>query len=114
MDKRIRVYIAAFLLIAFFCSTSRDTSLARKKDRRDQKLFLEAANSIASARYTEARIILNTLIYTYPDSPLIEQAKLLVFYSDAREENKRTEEAHRILRQINEYLERNHPKPRND
>ena len=114
MDKRLPVYLSVFLLFSFCASITGYPSFVRSKDRRDQKLFLEAANSIASARYTEAKIILRTLIYTYPDSALTGQAKLLLFYSDAREASKRTEEAQRILRQIEEYLERNHPKPQND
>lgn len=111
MKKKIRVRIAVFILLAFFASIG-DRSFARTKDRCDQRILLAAANSIASGKYDEARVFLRTLIYTYPDSPLVQQAKLLIFYSDAHEESQRTEEARKILRQIDEYLDRNHPKPR--
>jgi outer membrane protein assembly factor BamD (BamD/ComL family) len=112
MKKKIRVRIAVFILLAFFASMIGDRSFARTKDRRDQRILLAAANSIASGKYDEARVLLRTLIYTYPDSPLVQQAKLLIFYSDAREESQRTEDARKILRQVDEYLDRNHPKPR--
>ena len=104
--------MAAFILLVILASTIGDSSFARAKESRDQKILLAAANSIASEKYVEARVFLRTLIYTYPDSPLVPQAKLLIFYSDAREESQRTEEARKILRQIDEYLDRNHPKPR--
>jgi outer membrane protein assembly factor BamD (BamD/ComL family) len=112
MRKRIPIHIAAVILLALVASTTEDRSFARDKDRRDQRILVAATTSIASGKYDEARILLRTLIYTYSDSPLIPQAKLLIFYSDAREENQRTEEARRILRQIDEYLDRTHPKPR--
>ena len=63
-------------------------------------------------KYDEARILLSTLIYTYSDSPLIPQAKLLIFDSDGHDEKRRNEEARELLRQIDEYFDRTHPKPR--
>ena len=112
MKAKIRVRMVVFIWLTFFASMTGEWSFARDKDRRDQRILLAAANSIASGKYAEGRVYLKTLIYTYPDSPLVQQAKLLIFYSDAREENQRTEEARKILTQIDEYVDRNHPKPR--
>ena len=68
--------------------------------------------TIAAGEYAEAKILLKTLIYTYPDSPLVGQARILLFYSDAHEKNERTEEAGRILQQVEGYLNTHHPKPK--
>ena len=99
-------------LLAFFALMTGDRSFARDKDRRDQRILLAATTSIASGKYDEARILLSTLIYTYSDSPLIPQAKLLIFYSDAHDEKRRNEEARELLRQVDEYFDRTHPTPR--
>ena len=112
MIRKARAFIGLLILFTFFASNStvRDESFARTEDRRDQKLFLAAANLIADGKYSDAKIVLKTLIYTYPESPLVEQARVLVFYSDARQENQRNEEARRILKEVEGYLTIYHPK----
>jgi outer membrane protein assembly factor BamD (BamD/ComL family) len=79
MKDRIRVRMAAFILLALIASMIGDRSFARTKDRRDQTLFLGAANSIASGKYAEAIVLLKTLIYTYPDSPFGSASKASCF-----------------------------------
>jgi outer membrane protein assembly factor BamD (BamD/ComL family) len=112
MKAKIGVRTAVFILIALFASMTSDRSFAHEKERRDQKILLTATTSIASGKYDEARILLFTLIYTYSDSPLIPQAKLLIFYSDACDEKRRTEEARELLHKVEGYFERTHPRPR--
>ena len=108
--RQIWTLIALCTLLTFFASI-RYESLARPVDRRDQKLFLGGANAVADRKYAEATILLKMLIYTYPDSPLVGQARLLVFYSDARDESRRNEEARKILQQVEGYLVAHHPEP---
>ncbi len=111
LKKRI-VYATAVYLLTLLAFMSQDELFAKAKDRRDEKIFLLAANSIAEGKYDQARILLKTLIYTYPDSPLVGQAKLLIFYSDASAGDHKNEEARSILREIEGYLMTHHQKPR--
>jgi outer membrane protein assembly factor BamD (BamD/ComL family) len=67
---------------------------------RDELLFLEGAKAVSMGRYDEAIILLNTMRWTYSDSPLIEEAKLLVFYSYARKGGPKNEERARLLQEI--------------
>jgi outer membrane protein assembly factor BamD (BamD/ComL family) len=60
---------------------------------RDQLLFLEGAKALSKGRYDEARVLLNTMRWTYSDSPLIEETKLLIFYSYARQGGAKYEES---------------------
>lgn len=43
---------------------------------RDKELFRDAVDAIRRASFDKGRILLNTMINTYPDSPLIKLAKL--------------------------------------
>lgn len=43
---------------------------------RDKELFREAADALRKGSYDRARIVLNTMINTYPDSSLVKVAKL--------------------------------------
>src|SRR5690349_14653639 len=110
MTRKVWVVIV-FTLLSFFVSIMSNKSFARIGVKRDQTLFLAAANAIADGKQVQAKILLKTLIYTYPDSPLVGQAKFLVFYSDAHEVDQRTEEPRGILKQIEDYLNTHHPKP---
>lgn len=111
MLRRVWVLTMLFFLFAYFPLVMAGKSFTPIEARRDQRLFLAASNSIAEGKYAEAKVLLKTLIYTYPDSPLVEQARILVFFSDAREKGQRTEDARRILQQIEAYLNAHHPKP---
>ncbi len=73
--------------------------------KRDETLFLSGANAIAKGEYDQGRIFLNTLINTYPDSPLVEQAKILIFFSYAREGGRRNEKSQLLLQEIEKQLE---------
>ncbi len=43
---------------------------------RDRELYREAVEAIRKANYDQGRILLNTMINTYPESPLVKIAKL--------------------------------------
>jgi outer membrane protein assembly factor BamD (BamD/ComL family) len=112
MIKKGFVFPTAILLLTLLVLTMYDESRAKAKERRDEKIFVLAANSIAEGKYDQARILLKTLIYTYPDSPLVGQAKILIFYSDASGGgDPRREEARTISQKIEDYMVKNHPKP---
>lgn len=53
-------------------------SLEEAKAGRDQELFLQGVTAIHKGRYDEGRILLNTMINTYADSPLTKMAKLSI------------------------------------
>ncbi len=72
--------------------------------KRDQQLFLAGANAVSEGQFDKGRILLMTMIYTYPDSPLVEQAKLVVFYSHAREGGTKNEKATKLLHDLDEQM----------
>src|SRR5262249_14187802 len=45
---------------------------------RDQELFRDGVKAINNGRYDEGRMLLNTAINTYPDSPMIKVARLAI------------------------------------
>ena len=97
--------IVAFLVllfVSFFTIPTGDgkPSVATNTEKREQELFLLGAKDIANKRFDQGRILLNTLINTYPESPLKEQAKLLVFYSYASEGGTINEKDAALLQQI--------------
>lgn len=53
-------------------------TLEEAKAGRDQELFLEGVTAIHKGRYDQGRILLNTMINTYSDSPLTRMAKLSI------------------------------------
>ena len=60
-----------------------DEASKEAREGRDRELFLESAVDIAEGRHIRARILLKTLIGVYPESPLVQKAKLLLFFSTA-------------------------------
>ena len=81
-----------------------DGSANGEKNKRGEDLFLAGATKISQGRYVEARMLLDTLIYTYPDSPLSDPAKVLEFYSYGREGGPKNETESRLLKQIEEQI----------
>lgn len=86
---------------------SESLGAATKSKPKDQELFLAGANAIAKGKYDQGRILLNTMIYTYTDSPLVEPAKLIVFYSFAKHGGAKNETSEKLLREIEQQYERN-------
>src|SRR5215471_3060079 len=105
MTPTARTGIASLVLVSFaIIATSPSPLNAPRKEHRDRELFLAGAKAVAGGQYVQARILLNTLVNTYPDSRFAGEAKLLVFYSYAREGGARNEGALKILREAEEYL----------
>lgn len=102
--KKIGICTVFLLGVLLLTSEARQPtnydSAKRVALERDQLLFLEGAKAVSVGKYDEARILLNTMRWTYPDSPLFEEAKLLVFYSYARQGGPRNEERARLLQEI--------------
>ena len=70
------------------CSLRRnplETPIISNSEQPDKDLFDRAANDLERSRYTVARLTLQTLINTYPDSEFIAKAKLAIADSWYRE-----------------------------
>jgi outer membrane protein assembly factor BamD (BamD/ComL family) len=100
-----------FFALSLFAITSHNQSTANAtiNEKRPQELFLEGARALSANQFDRSRILLNTLIYTYPESPFAEQAKMLVFYSFAREGGPKNEKAVKLLQEIEEQLKAYYP-----
>jgi outer membrane protein assembly factor BamD len=73
------ITLAAFVLSA--CGLRRhaiDTPLISDSEQPDKELFDRATDFLEHSRYTEARLLLQTLINTYPDSEYLAKAKLAI------------------------------------
>jgi len=96
------IMLAVSLSVLVLQDRSVGETTAEKK--RDQELFLQGAKAISEGKYDQGRILLNTMIYTYTESTLVNSAKLLVFYSYAREGGPKNEKATRLLKEIEEQM----------
>ena len=100
------LFLLGALLLSSEARQPRDYDSAKRVSlERDQLLFLEGAKALSMGRYDEARILLNTMRWTYSDSPLIDEAKVLVFYSYARKGGPKNEEKTRLLQEIQRIIE---------
>ena len=73
--------MAAALLFLSACGFRRhplDTPLITDSEQPDRGLFDRAANFLERNRFTEARLLLQTLINTYPDSEFLAKSKLAI------------------------------------
>jgi outer membrane protein assembly factor BamD len=84
--RGLLVLVAGMLLLAG-CTRRQpvDTPLISDSQQPDKELFDRATNFLEHARYTEARLLLQTLINAYPDSEYLAQAKLSIADSWYRE-----------------------------
>ncbi|MCI0490186.1 MAG: outer membrane protein assembly factor BamD [Blastocatellia bacterium] len=79
--KVVKFLVLALALALGFsaCGKPKNTiTLEEAKAGRDQELFREAMNAIRKGRHDEGRILLNTLMNTYQESPLLRIAKLAI------------------------------------
>lgn len=53
-------------------------TLEEAKAGRDQELFRDGVNAIRKGRFDEGRVLINTMINTYPESPMIRVAKVAI------------------------------------
>ena len=86
------------------------TAMPATETKRDQELFLAGAKAFSERRFDEGRILLNTMINTYSESPLREQAQLLVFYSYAKQGGPKDEKAAMLLKDMEEQIKAYEPK----
>src|SRR5690242_17355873 len=76
---RRALLFAAGLLILSGCGLRRnpvDTPIVSNSKQPDKELFDKAIGDLEHARYTVARLTLQTLLNTYPDSEYTAKAKL--------------------------------------
>jgi outer membrane protein assembly factor BamD (BamD/ComL family) len=103
--KATAIFSFVLLLGLSIPASHRGSSAKTDRDtKRAEGLFVDGAKAISEKRFDKARILLNTMILTYPDSPLTEQAKLLVFYAHARQGGKKNEKAAELLKEIEEQM----------
>ncbi|HEU4390854.1 MAG TPA: outer membrane protein assembly factor BamD [Blastocatellia bacterium] len=89
---KISILALAFIVPLAGCGgkAKSKVSLEDAKPGRDQELFRSAVKAIDKSRYDEGRILLNTLINTYPESNLVQVAKLTIgdsFYLEGGSKN---------------------------
>ena len=109
-----REILSGFGAIPLAAVVPQADSLAQAREGRDKELLVEATAWLADGRHTRARLLLNTLLNTYPESSLVSLAEILVFHSIARERTYLCDgtpvDGDRILADIHEVLAR-HRRP---
>ena len=98
----ILILVLSLSVLAFQTKSSANTD---RDTKRAEQLFLAGTRAISDKGFVEGRILLNTMINTYTESPLREQAKMLVFYSYAKEGGPKNEKAATLLKDIEEQME---------
>ncbi|KAF0250122.1 MAG: putative lipoprotein [bacterium] len=93
--KLARFFTLFTVLILVFsvgaCSSKKTTKLAvsdnadQPRDGRDRELFEDALKEMQKKRYEQGRLLINTMVTTYGDSPLLPMAKLTIADSYYRE-----------------------------
>ncbi len=78
--KAVKLFLIATAIAALFSAcggkAKNKITLEEAKAGRDRELFLEAIKEIDKGNFDTGRILINTMINTYPDSPLARAAKL--------------------------------------
>jgi outer membrane protein assembly factor BamD len=72
------VLSAAMILAGCFRRNPVDTPLISDSQQPDKELFDRATNFLERNRFTEARLLLQTLINSYPESEYLAKAKLMI------------------------------------
>lgn len=85
MRRWILSSVLALLVLAGCGRNPYDNPIANNSEQPDKVLFDKAVNDIEKKRYELARLTLQTLINTYPDSEYIAKAKLAIADSWYRE-----------------------------
>jgi outer membrane protein assembly factor BamD len=89
MKHRIALITVLAIAIAALsaCGGDKKTKIASEEARegRDRALLGDGIKELQDKRYTRARLLFNTLINTYPDSPLLPVTKLALADSYYRE-----------------------------
>ena len=104
MTTRREICVALGIVpLALASGTAAEASATTRKRAVDEELFLAAAKDLAEAKFRQARQLLATLVNSYPESPLVGQARFLLFFSYARERPSH-QGAGEILKQIEMFL----------
>jgi outer membrane protein assembly factor BamD len=76
----ISIFMVALAIASAACGGKPKTqvTLEQAQAGRDQELFREGVDAIRKGNYDQGRILLNTMINTYSDSPLTRMAKLSI------------------------------------
>ena len=80
-NSYLGTFVLAATLLAGGCGLKRhaiDTPLISDSEQPDKELFDRAANFLEHNKFTEARLLLQTLINTYPDSEYLAKSKLAI------------------------------------
>lgn len=79
--------MASVLAFSAACGGDKATQVASEEARegRDRELLTEGIESLQKGRYTQSRLLMSTLINTYPDSSLLPVTKLAIADSYYRE-----------------------------
>lgn len=80
-NRFIGMFVLAAVLLASGCGLKRhaiDTPLISDSEQPDKELFDRATNFLEHNKFTEARLLLQTLINTYPDSEYLAKSKLAI------------------------------------
>jgi outer membrane protein assembly factor BamD (BamD/ComL family) len=110
MNATILSLLFLILTLSVLAFHKNSAASANIDSKREQELFLAGANAVSEGQFDKGRILLMTMIYTYPDSPLVEQAKLVIFYSHAREGGTKNEKAAKLLHDMEEQMKTYAPK----
>ncbi len=80
--KAVKIILIALALGLPFAAcggkAKKQITLEEAKPGRDQELFRSGINAIRKGRFDEGRILLNTMMNTYPESPMVRIAKLAI------------------------------------
>ena len=80
-NKFLGTFVLAGALLTGGCGLKRhaiDTPLISDSEQPDKELFDRSANFLEHNKFTEARLLLQTLINTYPDSEYLAKSKLAI------------------------------------
>jgi outer membrane protein assembly factor BamD len=80
-NRFLGTFVLAGTLLAGGCGLKRhaiDTPLISDSEQPDKELFDRSANFLEHNKFTEARLLLQTLINTYPDSEYLAKSKLAI------------------------------------
>lgn len=81
--KAVKFFVITIALSLLFAAcggknAKNQITLEEAKAGRDQELFRDGVHAIRKGRYDEGRVLLNTMINTYPESPMLRVAKIAI------------------------------------
>ena len=83
---KLLVLVSAVTLALSACGGKSKTKITLEEAKgpgRDLELYRQGANAIRKGNYDEGRILLNTMMNTYPDSPLVRSGVTKLSIADS-------------------------------